>query len=254
MWNFWFLEYIICTIISILFIRIFFFIYPEPFFQHVFIRTQRPLFISDVNLFASIYIYRGGFIIIYIFFVFFFLGLGVFLISVFILKEFQKYIKLILYFFYIQILSILITDFDLAYVNIDRLNSDLNHKYWWTVFERGDAVSYREQYFGILYDLFFYFSFVYVIIICEWEFSWFNNWFIYEHYNFDVNIICIYNGLQKYLNFFWIYRIFNVIPLFYFFGGEGVFSDQYLFIYSFIFIEINIILIRFFIFIKLYIK
>ena len=245
-----FLEHFICIIIAAFLLRALFFCYPEPVFQHLLYRSQSPLFISDANLFASVYISRGAFFINFFIIYFFFVGIYVIISSAFIHKE-SFFISSIFYFFlYALIYSFVINEFDLSYVP-SYTNQLETSAIWWKIFERGDANSLIEQYMGTLQDLSFYVLIYFRFYFMLREYTQYILKITYDIINNQVQLRFT-RKVRYQIIYNWILRIMKLCPLFYFFGGDSVASDFIVFIVIIYFLEVNYFFYRFLIYLNRY--
>ncbi len=289
-------EYLVTIILVITILSLIYFINPEPFIQYILSNSQRPLFISDSNQFASIYIYRGIHIVIFYVITFIILGIAIYISSSLILKEWLICIHVLGFILYAQISSFIINEFDLSYtssINAGQVykhypTDEYNLNYsWWNIFERGDAISFRDQYIGVLQDLFIYFIIYNLFSILIRIHG--NIWFIDRRSSVaslsvvidqrsslsEASELLVPASLNYYINtsslsktsinnkmaikvinyrktqiIVWLIRIINVVPLFYFIGGEGYISDRLVLILSIVCVEIFILIIRFFSYLK----
>ena len=265
----WFPEFIYSLIRAICVFILFFFCYSEPIFQHFFYRAQRPLFISDGNLFASIFMQIIFFYIYFFFSFIFFFGIIFFFISSFRKTEI-KFFKIIFFtFVYTQFIAFFINEFDISFINSFNNVSNNNIYSWWNLFERTDSLALREQYFGFFKDIFFYFICFYLRVFCILQFPYnLINYFFIElnsknkiyfyrkfikHYSEDTFSYKFYKNITRFCKkvlFIFVFRIFKLLILFYFIGGEGFFSDICVVIASFFFIEGCIYIFRFLIYLQ----
>ncbi len=208
----------------------------SEFFIYFFIENAKtPFFITDSNnlayhLFQNILFFAWIAYFPFIFYIFFFI-LKASLLNIANYSLFRISFVLV----YLHFLSVIVTHFDTFSFLQSYFNSNIG--FW---FERVDYSSHLIQYRGAFFDI------SYSLI-----FFWLN-YFIFIEY-FPKMIYARYTPVQQdkairnfwnVFYFFWCFRIFAFLFVFYFFTGEGFFSDVLVAVFTMVFNELFIIVIR----------
>ncbi len=231
----WYLLSCIYRLISWFAFLVFSFNYSE-FFIYFFIENAKtPFFIADANilayhLFQNISFFSWIAYFPFVFYRFFFLTKS----SLFNIINFIGF-RISFCLIYLHLLSILITHFDIFSFFQSYFNSTIG--FW---FEMVDYSAYLIQYRGAFFDI------SYTLI-----FFWVAYFFFVEFYPKVTNIRYLQVipkgpviNFWRVFNFFWAFRIAIFGLIFYFFTGEGFFSDLIIALVTLFFNEIFIITVR----------
>ncbi len=237
--NTWFSYFFYYRVISWIFFLMIAFTYPEFFLYYFIEKAKTPFFVTDANLLAF-HLFQNILFFSWIFyFPSIFYGLFYLFKHVFTVFEYQKVFRLCFYIIYLHFLAILVTHFDIFYFFQNYFNSSIGS--W---FERADYSSHLTLYRGTFFDVWFSFVFLwfYCIVMLESKFNAETT-----RYTFKKDFFAIVGSPKKFWNsftFYWIFRIFTYLLVFYFFTGEGFFSDTVVLLVTIIFCELTIIFIR----------
>ncbi len=237
--NKWYSFFFIYRVISWVLFLLISFVYPEFFLYYLIEKAKTPFFVTDANLlafhlFQNILFFSWIFYFPCFFYSFFFL-----LKQIFIKQEYSFCIRICFAVIYLHFLAITVTHFDIFYFFQNYFNSNIGS--W---FERADYSSHLTLYRGTFFDVWFSFLFmwIYYLFIIDFGFKLDS-----RRYTFDECLSAI-KGFSKsfwsVFTFFWIFRSFIYLIVFYFFTGEGFLNDFIVFFFTILFCELVIIFIR----------
>lgn len=226
---------IVYFLVSFLLSWLFIFSGPEYFFSYFIYRFQGIFFIADANILASLFIQRITFLSWCLFFPIILISIYYTICSSFTNLEIG-WVKGILFSFRVaHIGAFIINEYDLSYIPIELNNSAVNGGYF--SIERTDFSSYIIQYIGFYWDLFY----------CL--FAYFCYWILFTEVGSFYKLII---DKESRVIYSWVYRIIVFTIIYYFFGGDFKTSNIYFIFYTFLRIEIGLVLQRLLVYLRMF--